>query len=362
MSAMKKYACGGIVLSFLLALALPIACTEIPAEEAKVNGWFSQTITPFSSRKGLDPNLVTAESSAKVLKVRKDGSGEFRTVQAAIDSVKVQNTIRTIIDIGAGEYKEKIKVERFKPYITFRGDPKNKPTLVFNGNSEKYGTVDSASVIIESDYFVASNIIFKNTSPRPDGKMKGAQAVALRVSGEKSAFYNCRLIGFQDTLCDDAGKHFFKDCYIEGTVDFIFGDAQSMYLNCEIHVIPGDPMTIITAQARKNNQDPGTYVIVHGKVTGSGRTSVLGRSWMPAAKVLYLYTTLSDTVEPAGWSDNRHPETDKTVYFSEFECKGPGSDRSKRVPFEKKLTAADVKPFLTLDYIEATKWLLPPPS
>ncbi|KAI5339334.1 hypothetical protein L3X38_018606 [Prunus dulcis] len=85
--------------------------------------------------------------------------------------------------------------------------------------SQKYGTVNSATVIVEADYFVATNLIIKNSSPRPYGKRVGVQTVALRVSGNKSALYNCRLIGFQDTLCDDMGNHFFKDCYIEGTIN-----------------------------------------------------------------------------------------------------------------------------------------------
>lgn len=70
----------------------------------------------------------------------------------------------------------------------------------------------------------------KNAAPRPDGKRKGAQASAMRISGDKAAFYNCKFVGFQDTLCDDKGKHFFKDCFIQGTVDFIFGEARSIYL------------------------------------------------------------------------------------------------------------------------------------
>lgn len=71
---------------------------------------------------------------------------------------------------------------------------------------------------------------YQNSAPMPDGKRVGAQAVAMRISGDKSAFHNCMFIGFQDTLCDDRGRHFFKDCQIQGTVDFIFGDGKSLYL------------------------------------------------------------------------------------------------------------------------------------
>ena len=74
------------------------------------------------------------------------------------------------------------------------------------------------------------DLLLQNSSPRPNGKQKGAQAVALRISGDKAAFYNCKIKGFQDTFCDDRGNHFFKDCYIEGIVDFIFGRGKSLYL------------------------------------------------------------------------------------------------------------------------------------
>ncbi|KAL8128627.1 hypothetical protein V2J09_017782 [Rumex salicifolius] len=354
----------GIGLTIILvALPTTLAGPEIPTDASALKSWYSETIGSAESRKGdLDPNLVTAEASPVVIKVRKDGSGEFESVQKAIDSVKLQNTARTIIDIGPGEYKEKIKIERFKPYITFLGDPKSMPTLVFNGVAAHGGTDDSATVIVEADYFVASNIIFKNSSPRPTLKSKEGQALALRIQGDKAAVYNCRLIGFQDTLCDDKGMHLYKDCYIEGTVDFIFGAGQSMFLNCEIHVIPGDNMAMITAQGRNNADDQGGFVIVHCKVTGTGGYAVLGRTWMSAPKVIFLHSSLSDAVAPAGWSSNFKPDTEKTAYFAESENEGPGADLSKRVPFMKKIAKEDTKPYLTLNYIKGMMWLLPPPE
>ncbi|GAB4836627.1 hypothetical protein Ancab_001540 [Ancistrocladus abbreviatus] len=354
----------GIIFTTLAVLFPTIsyaAPTTIPADASAVESWFNGLIKPFSARKAtLDPALVTAESGQKVIKV--GPSAEFKTITNALKSIKPGNTNRVIISIEAGQYKEKIKIERNMPYITLLGDPQHKPTLTFDGTAAQYGTVDSATLIVESDYFVAANIIIANSAPRPDGKRKGAQAVAVRVSGQKSAFYNCRLLGFQDTLCDDLGSHFFKDCYIEGTVDFIFGDGRSIYLNTEIHVIPGDPIAIIAAQAGKDAKDPGAYVFAHGSITGSGGTAILGRAWMPAAKVVYAFTTMSDVVNPEGWSDNFKPEYQKTVFFGEYQCKGPGANTDKRVPFAKKLTEAQVQPYISLDFIEATKWLLPPPN
>uniref|UniRef100_A0A803MZ43 Pectinesterase n=1 Tax=Chenopodium quinoa TaxID=63459 RepID=A0A803MZ43_CHEQI len=151
----------------------------------------------------------------------------------------------------------------------------------------------------------------KNAAPRPDGKRKGAQAAAMRISGDKAAFYNCKFVGYQDTLCDDKGNHFFKDCYIEGTVDFIFGEARSLYLNTEIHVQSEDPAAVITAHARNSADGEGGYSFVHCNVTGTGSHALLGRAWMEAARVVYSYCTFSDVVNPEGWSDNSKPEFQK---------------------------------------------------
>ncbi|KAK8658904.1 hypothetical protein V6N13_029123 [Hibiscus sabdariffa] len=146
--------------------------------------------------------------------------------------------------------------------------------------------------------------------------MQGAQVVALRVAGDGSAINNCNLYGFQDTLCDDRGNHFYKNCNIR------------------------DPrLTVITTQARESSSEDTGYSFVHGRVYGP-------------AKV----------VNPVGWSHNNQPNRAKTVYYGEYKCTGEGSSPSKRVPFAKKLTDKEAKQFITLDFISATIWLLPPPT
>ncbi|XP_074310303.1 pectinesterase 1-like [Silene latifolia] len=350
---------------FLVNFVFTSSATNfIPADGGKIESWFQSVIKPLSLRKGtLEPSLVEAENAVEIIKVRKDGSGKFKTITDAVKSIDIGNNNRVIISIGPGEYKEKIKIERFKPYITFYGtDPKNMPIISYSGTAAQYGTVDSATLIVESDYFVGVNLVIANSAPRPDGKRVGAQAVALRISGDSAAFYNCKFKGFQDTICDDKGDHFFKDCYIEGTVDFIFGEARSIYLNSEIRVIPGDPLAYIVAHARKNADGVGGYSFVHCKVTGTGHNAFLARAWMEAARSVYSYCTLTDVVHPEGFSDNRRPQMQKTVYFGEYKNTGPGASVKGRAKFAKQLTDNEAQKFITLDYIEATKWLLPPPK
>ncbi|MED6162764.1 hypothetical protein PIB30_073623 [Stylosanthes scabra] len=226
--------------------------TPIPADKGQLDGWFNQNVGPLDQRKSsLDPSLVAAEEGSKVVKVMQDGSGDFKSITDAVNSIPSGNAKRVIIYIGAGKYNEKIRIERTKNFVTFYGAPGGEiPTLVYGGTAQQYGTVDSATLIVESDYFIAANIQISNSAPRPDGQRPGAQAVALRISGDKASFYNSKFTGFQDTICDDRHRHFFKDCMIQGTVDFIFGSGRSLYLNTELNVLGDSGMTVIVAQAR----------------------------------------------------------------------------------------------------------------
>ncbi|KAK6944691.1 Pectinesterase, catalytic [Dillenia turbinata] len=182
-----------LLLGFHLVIAKAAAADNnpIPPLPWLLDLWISDHIKEYNDNALLDPVLVKAEQSLRVIKVRKHETGDFNNVTDALKSVPSGNQMRTIIWIGG---------------------------------------VYSASMAVESDYFMAVNIASENSSPRPNGKRQGAQAVAMRISGDKAAFYKCTFIGFQDTLRDDNGRYFFMDCFIQGTFDFIFGDGQSLYL------------------------------------------------------------------------------------------------------------------------------------
>ncbi|XP_059625452.1 pectinesterase 2-like [Cornus florida] len=353
-----------VLVTILLTITIVISddTVLIPADKSQVKSWYQNSVKPYKARKHtLDPALMTAESHAKVIKVRKDGKGDFKTVTDAVKSIPDKNTRRIIVWIGGGNYTEKIRIDRNKPFVTFYGSPNDMPTLVYDDTAKECGTVDSATLIVESDYFIALNLIIVNSAPRPDGKREGAQAVSLRISGDKAAFYNCKVHGFQDTICDDRGKHFFQNCYIEGTVDFIFGNGRSLYLNTELHVLPGENIAIVTAQARESSSDSTGYSFVHCNISGSGSNIFLGRAWRTFSRVVYAYTHMSNVVTPQGWSDHYNPQKDNfcRVFFGEYMCTGPGSNTTNRAEFSKKLRDVDVKPFICLGFIEGSKWLLP---
>ncbi|KAB2038141.1 hypothetical protein ERO13_D03G104500v2 [Gossypium hirsutum] len=357
----------GTIISTILLLARLVvsqSSAEIPADKSQVNAWFNANVKPASARVGtIDPALAQAEAEPKVIKVVQGGGGDFDTITKAIESVPTGNTKRVIISIGPGAYREKIKIERTKPFITLIGDPKSMANLTFDGTAKEYGTVASATLIVESDFFVAANLFIVNTAPKPDGKMEGEQGVSLRVSGDKAAFYNCKIIGFRNTLCDDKGNHFFMNCYIHGTVDFIFGNGKSLYLETELYVEADKGLTAITAQERGNNeQDRTGFSFVQCKITGTAQGAYLGRARKSSPRVVFAFSDMSNVVNPEGWSHDLSPERAQTVFYGEYKCSGPGAAPAGRVPYSSQLTETVARQFLTVGFVDGSKWLLPPPN
>ncbi|KAH0452345.1 hypothetical protein IEQ34_019644 [Dendrobium chrysotoxum] len=363
------------------AMSLIVAICLLPTISAAAGGsifranssvfdqWISDSVDDFHFRKdeiarginaGLDLQLLWAEKNLRVVTVRKNGRGDFATISDAIESIPQRNKQRVVIRIGPGVYREKVKIDSSKPFVTFSGEENSMPTITFAGTAAEYGTLDSASVIVESHYFVASNIIFQNSAPRPVLGVKGAQAVAMRISGDKAAFYSCKFLGYQDTLCDDKGRHLFKDCFIQGTVDFIFGNGRSIYLNCEIKSV-ADGITYITAQARSTIADKGGFAFVHCNVTGTGN-AYLSRAWKKSSRVVFAYTYMNSVVNPKGWDDSGFKERQGTVFYGEYKCLGPGASTSKRVSYVKLLTDEQAKPFLSMTFIRGKTWVLRQPQ
>nr|XP_033511742.1 probable pectinesterase 68 isoform X1 [Nicotiana tomentosiformis] len=183
----------------------------------------------------LDPKLRNAEMNKMIISVSQDGSGNFKTIKEALASIPVYNKRRVILDIKHGVYWEKINIPRSLPFVTFRGDSSDPPRITGNDTAAAAGTdgrplktFQSATVSVDADYFVATNVIFENTAAHVVGSV-GEQAVALRISGNKAAFYDCSFYGSQDTLYDHKGLHYFNNCFIQGSVDFIFGYGRSLY-------------------------------------------------------------------------------------------------------------------------------------
>uniref|UniRef100_A0A7I4DIC3 Pectinesterase n=1 Tax=Physcomitrium patens TaxID=3218 RepID=A0A7I4DIC3_PHYPA len=225
------------------------------------------------------------------------GGGGYQKVQDAIDAAP-QGT-RTVIQINPGTYREKILVPKSK-ILTFQGI--ENPILSWGDTANSAGsTQSSASTTIMADDFIANGIIFQNTAPAPPGGAIGRQAVAMRIAGDKGAFYDCKFYGAQDTLYDQEGRHYFKNCYIEGSIDFIFGDGKSIYQNCHLNSIAHPGSGSLTAQKRSGDEDTG-FSFVGCSITGTGPI-YLGRAWGPSSRVVFIQCYISDIILPEGWYD-----------------------------------------------------------
>lgn len=269
--------------------------------------------------------------------VAQDGSGDFFTLQEAIDAVPdFRKAARTTILIRKGVYKEKIVVPESKINISLTGqegavisydDYANKLNIF----GETKGTSGSSSCYIYAPDFYAENITFENTAG-PVG-----QAVACFVSADRVYFKNCRFLGFQDTLYTYGKdcRQYYEDCYIEGTVDFIFGWSAAVFNRCHIH---SKGNGYVTAPSTDKNQKYG-YVFYDCRLTADAGVGnvYLSRPWRPYAQAVYIRCQLGRHIAPAGWNNWGNQANEKTAFYAEYKSKGEGANPQSRAPFSHQL-------------------------
>lgn len=266
--------------------------------------------------------------------VAKDGSGQFSSIQAAINSVRDYKTDRTVIFIKNGVYHEKIVIPTWKTHITLLGESEDS-TIISNGDYaslNQMGTFKTYTCLAQGDGFHAENLTIENTA----GEV--GQAVALHVESDQAEIIHCKLLGNQDTLFtgNQNSRQFYNDCFIEGTTDFIFGPATAWFEKC---VLFAKKNSYITAASTPSDKSYG-YVFDHCKiVVKSGISCVyLGRPWRPYAAVIFMHCYLPSQICPAGWDNWHQTENDKTARFSEYENYGPGAVLNARVAWSHQLT------------------------
>lgn len=300
--------------------------------------------------------------SYTLIVAKNPSAGDFTTIQEAIDSLPFINLVRVIIKIRAGVYKEKVNIPPLKSFITMEGAGADN-TIVQWGDTaqtpgargQPMGTYSSATFAVNSPFFVAKNITFKNTAPLPAPGAMGQQAVALRISADTAAFLGCKFLGAQDTLYDHLGRHYYKDCYIEGSVDFIFGNGLSLFEGCHVHAI-AQFTGALTAQGRSSLLEDTGFSFVNCKVTGSGAL-YLGRAWGPFSRVVFAYTYMDNIIIPKGWYNWGDPNRELTVFYGQYKCTGPGASFAGRVSWSRELTDSEAKPFTSLTFIDGSEWI-----
>jgi pectinesterase len=303
-----------------------------------------------------------------------ESTTEYPTIQMALDHHPFAGVgpdgkpSRVFIEIAPGTYHERVIVTQNHTNITLLGMGKSPEDVVITNSlnaKQAGGTFFTETVEINGAGFVADNITFENTAGNT------GQAVAVADRADRSIFKHCRFLGHQDTLFADYGRQYYVDSYIEGGVDFIFGNATAVFDHTELHANgPG----YLTAQSRTSPDQATGYVILNSKVTSSidpaaapastnaslpgarsiasaGGTTSLGRPWRPYSRVVYINTSLPADLNPAGWNNWNNPANEKTAYYAESQSTGPGAGPSARVPWSHQLTPAEAAQFMPAKFL-----------
>ena len=269
--------------------------------------------------------------------VAQDGSGDYTSIQDAVDACKAYPDQNVTVFIKNGVYNEKVLVPACNTHLSFIGESADKTILTYGDYFRKVdrgrnSTFYTYTLKVEADDFHAENISIIN-SAGPVG-----QAVALHVQGDRCTFKNCRLSGHQDTLYTEGetSRVHFKECFIEGTTDFIFGAATVLFSNCTIHSLSN---SYITAASTTKDKLYG-YVFKNCKLTASeGVDKVfLGRPWRKYAKTVFLNCELGAHIAPQGWAAWSNASELQTTYYAEYKNSGPGADISQRVDWSLQLS------------------------
>jgi pectinesterase len=310
---------------------------------------------------------VRVDPSAPHANPGNENQAVFPTIQNALDHHPWPGPGgRVYIEIAPGTYQERVIITQNHTNITFLGMGKSPEDVVITNSlnaKQAGGTFFTETVEINGTGFEADNVTFENSAGNT------GQAVAVADRADRSIFKHCRFLGHQDTLFADYGRQYYVDSYIEGGVDFIFGNATAVFDHSELHANgPG----YLTAQSRTAPDQTTGYVIVNSKVTSSivhdappmdaatpgaqssasaHGTIGLGRPWRPYSRVIYINTELPADLAPAGWNNWNNPANEKTAYYAESNSTGPGANTSVRVPWSHQLTPAETKQYLPATFL-----------
>lgn len=291
-----------------------------------------------------------AQERQDTIVVSRDGTGNFRTLQEAIESARAFMDYTVTIYVRNGVYKEKVIVPSWVENIDIIGEDRDKTIITYDdhANINKMGTFRTYTVKVEG-----SDITFKNLTIENNAAQLG-QAVALHTEGDRLKFINCRILGNQDTIYTGAKftRLYFKDCYIDGTTDFIFGPSTALFEDCIIH---SKRNSYVTAASTPKEAKYG-YVFKHCKLTAEpGVDKVyLGRPWRPYAYTLFIECELGKHIVSAGWHNWGKQSNEETARYMKYKNTGEGANASERVAWSKQLTKKEAEA-VTVDAIFRTQ-------
>ncbi len=308
--------------------------------------------------------LLTAQSKSydnpDTLFVARDGTGEFRNVGEAIEVCRAFMEYHKVIYVKKGIYKEKLVIPQWLTNIEICGEDRDNTIITWDdhaniqaditpltaqGTAQKIGTFRTFTLKIQGSKIMLKNITIENNSARL------GQAVALHTEGDRLTFVNCRFLGHQDTIYTGNAKTrlYFKDCYIEGTTDFIFGPSTAWFEHCQIFCKSNSYIT-----AASTPQDVA-YGYIFNDCSISCASNVdrvyLGRPWRDYGYTLFMNCQLPGQIRPEGWHQWR-PERVKTARYMEYNNTGEGAVTDKRVSWSRQLTKKEAQK-ITLEAVFA---------
>lgn len=308
--------------------------------------------------------LATMPAFAGTLQVSATNPSAYHSVQAAVDALPDSGGD---IDIAPGIYREKIVIAKNGVHLRGTGAKPNDTVLVYGDSAASAGgTFKSYSLLASGDDFHADNLTIQNDYwLDPDNKP--SQAVALNLTGDRAVVTHVRLLGHQDTLYANKGpggrmaRQYFSDCYIEGHVDFIFGNAKAFFQNCRVHGL-AHTSVMYTAQSRNSPVEDSAYVFDHCTLTAEpGAQEIsLGRAWRTYATVIFLDTDMQADIIKAGWREWTPGKTNTLPFatYAEYRSTGPGANPTGREPYSLQLTDAQAAAWrLDAFYKGDTAWI-----
>lgn len=284
-------------------------------------------------------NAANPFDNPDTLVVSRDGTGQFRTVNEAVEVCRAFMEYHKVIYVKNGVYKEKVIIPSWLTNIEVCGESAEKTIITYDDHAnilyaptgKGMGTFRTYTVKVEGSDITFKNITIENNAARL------GQAVALHTEGDRLVFINCRLLGNQDTVYTGVGETriYFKDCYIEGTTDFIFGPSTAWFEGCAIH---SKQDSYVTAASTPQNVAYG-YVFNNCRLTAAeGVTKVyLGRPWRPYGYTLFMNCELGSHILPAGWYNWGKVSNEQTARYLEYNNTGAGANTSQRVAWGKQL-------------------------
>lgn len=281
------------------------------------------------------PTVVFAvKDSATRIVVAADSTGDYTTVAEALRKVRGDFETPVTIFIKNGTYREKLLINSTINNLTIEGESPDSCIITWDDYAalRNMGTSNTYTVKVEGN-----NITFRNLTVENAAGPVG-QAVAMHIIGDCVSFFNCRFLGNQDTLYASGrnSRQYFEDCYIEGTVDFIFGASTALFNRCHLH---GKSDGYFTA-ASTPEETPVGYVFYHCKLTTSPdvNSMYLGRPWRPYASTYFIECELDGNINPHGWHNWGNKDNELTARYGEYGNKGKSASIDGRVTWSKIIT------------------------